>query len=178
MECTLDVKFAEVGLVKLSMLSAGCMPGDMLRSWGVVANVLSSSDHLLLSLFLLFFIVHLLVPFFFLCLFFVYLCYPALLYVVQVPHTFPPCEISCGRYGEFRTSLILGFYACMLHWVQTKCFTKCLYSSSAFCFFPICFHAQCSINNPQISFQLYQACIKLYLNAACIVLIFVLLIIG
>ena len=82
-------------------------------------------------------------------LFIVCLCYPALLYVVGVPHTFPPCEIWVwGKYGEFccylvGTSLILGFmHACF---IESKRYALpsvfiCLLCSVSF---PICFHAQC-----------------------------------
>ena len=71
-------------------------------------------------------------------------------------------EFCCYLVG---TSLIPGFmHACF---IESKRYALpsvfiCLLCSVSF---PICFHAQCFYNNLQISFQLYQACMKQNLNA-------------
>ena len=146
--------FAEFSLVELSVLSAGCIPGDILWSWGIV---LSSSNLLLLSLFLFI----LCCPSFYSCLlpwflffFIVCLCYPALLYVIRVPHTFPPCEIISGSMGSFGCKLFLVVYfarilACFIESNNVLCqvsFIYLLYSVS----FSIRFHAQCFIHNANL----------------------------
>ena len=97
--------------------------------------------------------------------FFVCLCYPALLYVIRVPHIFPPCEISWWKvWGVWYKSYTLFFmHACF---IESK-HMLCQVSLFVFCvLFPFQFVSMhnVSINNLQISFQLYQACTKLYLK--------------
>ena len=152
--------FAEFSLVEFSVLSAGCIPGDMLWSWGIV---LSSSNLLLLSLFL--FILccpssySCLLPWFlfFYCLF-VWLYYPALLYVIRVPHTFPPCEIIGGSMGSFGCKLYLVVYlfACFIESNNVLCQVSFIYLLCSVSFL-IHFHAQCSIHNANLFSAVYQA---------------------
>ena len=155
--------------MELNVLSAGCIPGDILWSWGIV---LSSSNLLLLSLFL--FILccpssYSCLLLWFLWVFFIVcfcLCYPALLYVIRVPHTFPPCEIMSGSMGSFGCKLFLVVYLLFSHASlnPTMCFTRSLLF--VFCIlFPFqfvpctMFYSQCKSLS-----AVYQACTKLSLK--------------
>ena len=168
MECILDVKFAEFSLVKLSMLSAGCILGDMLWSWGVVSNILSSSsDHLLLSLFLLFFVVHLLIPVFFLGFsFFVCLFMLSCTAVCnQSPTYLSTMWDHKWIYGEFWVQALSGSLLCS-HASLNPNDVLCQVSLFIFCvLFPFQFVSMHNVLfTMQISFQLYTKPAQLYLK--------------
>ncbi len=104
----------------------------------------------LLSIFL--FLSSSLVSFF--CLF-VCLCYPALLYVIRVPHTFPPCEISVEVWGVLGISIFTKLL--FSHASLNPNDVLCQVSLFIFCvLFPFQFVSMHNVLfTMQISFQLY-----------------------
>ena len=136
--------------MELNVLSAGCIPGDILWSWGIVLT----SSLILLSLFL--FILccpssySCLLLWFLFFLLFVCLFMLSCTAVCSLSPTYLPTMWDHGwKYGEFWVQALSGsLLVCMLHWIQQCALPSLFYLSSVFCFlfnsFPCTmFYSQC-----------------------------------